>query len=68
MMDASGGSPAQITHFNVSGYVESVPYQVVVVRSRWNADGSKLAVTLQRADTYPARELWILTFAGQCGT
>ncbi len=68
IMDTAGNSPAQITHFNVPGYVESVPYQVVVVRSRWNGDGSKLAVTLQRADTYPARELWILSFAGHCGT
>ncbi len=68
IMDTSGGSKAMVTHFGVPGYVESLSYQVVVERAHWNSDGTRVAITLQRADTYPTRELWILTFAGQCGT
>ena len=67
MMDSNVGEITQLTHFDVPGSVEYVAYPVMITRASWSADGTQMVVTLQRGDTYPNREMWLLTFAGQCG-
>jgi Tol biopolymer transport system component len=67
MMNADGSNTWQLTHFNVPGSLEYNAQQSMPIRSTWSADGTQLAVTLQMAKTYPARQLWMLTFAGRCG-
>lgn len=67
LMNADGTGIVRLTHFNSAGYPESSAQQSAATRMRWNAAGTKMLVTQQPADTYPARIMWLLTFAGPCG-
>ncbi len=67
LMNADGSGVVRLTHFNSKGYRESTAEQSAATRVRWNAAGTKMLVTQQMADTYPARKMWMLTFAGACG-
>ena len=67
VMSADGTSRSQLTHFNVPGYPESTAEQSMPTRANWNSDGSRLAVTQQMVNTYPATQMWLFTFAGICG-
>lgn len=67
LMNPDGTGVVRLTHFNTAGYPESNTAQSAATRIRWNAAGTKMLVTQQMADTYPARSMWLLTFAGACG-
>lgn len=67
LADPDGSNPVRLTHFNTSGYPESNTKTSAATRTRWNATGTKIAVTQQMKDSYPARNMWVLTFAGACG-
>ncbi len=67
LADPDGSNPVRLTHFNTAGYPESTSETSAATRIRWNADGTKMAVTQQMKKSYPARNMWILTFAGNCG-
>ena len=67
LMNADGSNVVRLTHFNSPGFPESTAEQSAATRVRWNAAGTKMLVTQQMADTYPARNMWMLTFAGACG-
>ncbi len=67
LMNPDGSGAVRLTHFNSAGYPESTTEQSAATRARWNAAGTKLLVTQQLAERYPARNLWMLTFAGACG-
>jgi Tol biopolymer transport system component len=66
-MKADGTGKRQLTHFNVPGYVESTAVQSMPTRANWDSTGTRLAVTQQMANTYPAAQMWTITFAGVCG-
>jgi Tol biopolymer transport system component len=66
MMNPDGSGKQQVTHFNTSGYPEYNPYQSMPIRMSWSPDGTQMAVTLQMANTYPARQLWVLTYPSAC--
>ena len=68
MVNAADGSDwTQLTHFNDWGYPEYAGQGVYTIRPRFSGDGHQLAVTAQSIANYPARTLWVLTFAGACG-
>lgn len=67
LMNPDGTNIVRLTHFNSKGSPESTAEQSAATRVRWNAAGTRMLVTQQMADTYPARNMWMLTFAGACG-
>ncbi len=70
MMNADGTDQVQLTHFNVSGFPDSTSDQGMPTRALWDATGRRLAVTYQLAKGYPGSpvQVWLLTFAGVCGS
>ncbi len=46
IMDADGGNKRPLTHFNQPGYPESAAGRCVAGDSAWNADGTKLAISV----------------------
>lgn len=67
LMNPDGTGVQRLTHFNSPGHPESTAEQSAATRVRWNAAGTQMLITQQMADTYPARNMWRLTFAGACG-
>ncbi len=44
IMDADGGNPLQLTHFNQPGYSEFADARVIPAYVSWSPDGKKLAL------------------------
>ncbi len=65
-INPDGTGKTQLTHFNTPGYPEYGKPGMAILGS-FAPDGSKIAVTYQLAWTYPERQLYVLSFAGQCG-
>lgn len=59
----------QLTHFNDKNYPEYQPQGAMPCRSSWSPDGTQLVLETQASfgGGYPARKLWVITFAGACG-
>lgn len=68
IMNVDGSEKRQFSHFNERGYPEYASDQVMPIRVSWNAHGTEMAVTLQSGTSYPSRTLWLVSFAGSCGT
>ncbi len=68
IMNVDGTDKQPFSHFNVEGYPEFVPGKSMPIRVSWNANGTRMAVTLQSGSSYPDRTLWMVGFAGACGT
>lgn len=65
----SGTKKQRLTAFNWWGQPGNTGELTMVARPTFNKDGTKLAVTEQLAAGYPGRRrLWVLSFAGKCGT
>ncbi len=68
IMNVDGSNKRQFSHFNERGYPEFASDQVMPIRVSWNSNATQMAVTLQSGTSYPNRKLWIVNFAGSCGT